>query len=61
MTPETKCVETLVVVVAAAIVVGVNRDMFFEMQLVGRLPDETQLLFTKPQCARQRTAPAHEI
>jgi membrane protease YdiL (CAAX protease family) len=47
MTPETKCVETLVVVVAAAIVVGVNRNMFFETQHVGRLPDETQLHFAK--------------
>ena len=37
MTPETKCVETLVVTVAAAVIVLRNRDMFFETRHVGRL------------------------
>lgn len=37
MTPETKCVETVVVTAAAAIIVLANRDMFFETRHVGRL------------------------
>ena len=37
MTPETKCVETIVVTVVAAIIVLTNRDMFFETRHVGRL------------------------
>ena len=37
MTPETKCVETLVVTAAAAVIVLMNRDMFFETRHVGRL------------------------
>ena len=37
MTPETKCVETVVVTIAAAIIVAVNRDMFFETRHIGRL------------------------
>ncbi|MBR1584967.1 MAG: CPBP family intramembrane metalloprotease [Clostridia bacterium] len=37
MTPETKCVETIVVTVAAAIIVIANKDMFFETRHVGRL------------------------
>ena len=37
MTPETKCVETVVVTVAAAIIVLMNKDMFFETRHVGRL------------------------
>ena len=37
MTPETKCVETLVVTVAAVIIVLTNREMFFETRHVGRL------------------------
>ena len=37
MTPETKCVETIVVTVAAAIIVLANKDMFFETRHVGRL------------------------
>ena len=57
MTPEAKCAETLVVVAAAAIVVSVNRDMFFETQHVGRLPDETQFHFTKPQCTDSEPPP----
>ena len=37
MTPETKCVETIVVTVAAVIIVICNRKMFFETDHVGRL------------------------
>ena len=37
MTPETKCVETIVVTIAAAVIVLANRDMFFETRHVGRL------------------------
>jgi len=37
MTPETKCVETIVVTVATAIIVIANKDMFFETRHVGRL------------------------
>ena len=37
MTPETKCVETIVVTIAAAVIVIANRDMFFETRHVGRL------------------------
>ena len=39
MTPETKCVETLVVTAAAAVIVLADRDMFFETRHVGRLLD----------------------
>ena len=37
MTPETKCVETIVVTVVAAIIVLMNKDMFFETRHVGKL------------------------
>ena len=37
MTPETKCVETIVVTVAAAVIVLANKDLFFETRHVGRL------------------------
>ncbi|MBE5848686.1 MAG: CPBP family intramembrane metalloprotease [Lachnospiraceae bacterium] len=37
MTPETKCVETIVVTVAATIIVIREKDMFFETRHVGRL------------------------
>ena len=40
MTPETKCVETLVVTAAAAVIVIRNKDMFFETRHVGRLLEE---------------------
>ena len=38
MTPETKCVETIVVTVAAAIIVIVYREMFFEKTHIGKVP-----------------------
>ena len=37
MTPETKCVETIVVTIVATVIVIMNRDMFFETRHVGRL------------------------
>ena len=40
MTPETKCVETLVVIAATAFIVIRNKDMFFETRHVGRLLEE---------------------
>ncbi len=39
MSPETKCVETIVVTAAAAVIVFANKDMFFETRHVGRLLD----------------------
>jgi len=40
MTPETKCIETAVIAVAAAVVVLTNRDLFFEQRHVGDLLGE---------------------
>ena len=37
MTQTTKCVETLVVVVAATIIVLTNKDMFFEKRHLGHI------------------------
>ena len=37
MTPETKCVETIVVTAAAAVIVLANRELFFGTRHVGRL------------------------
>ena len=37
MTPVTKCVETVVVTIAAAIIVIAQKDMFFETRHIGRL------------------------
>ena len=37
MTPETKCIETIVVTIAAAVIVLKEKDMFFEKRHVGRL------------------------
>lgn len=39
MTPQTKCVETVVVFIAAAIVVLTNKEMFFEKEHIGNLLD----------------------
>ncbi len=40
MTPETKCVETIVVIIATVIIVIANKDMFFETRHVGRLLED---------------------
>ena len=37
LTPETKCLETIVIIVVAAIIVMAKKDMFFETRHVGRL------------------------
>ena len=37
MTPQTKCVETIVVTLAAVLVVATNREMFFETEHIGNL------------------------
>lgn len=37
MTPQTKCVETIVVFFAAALIVVTNKEMFFEKEHIGRL------------------------
>ncbi|MCR5511710.1 MAG: CPBP family intramembrane metalloprotease [Lachnospiraceae bacterium] len=42
MTPETKCVETIVVFIATAIIVFTNKDMFFETRHVGRILDDKE-------------------
>jgi hypothetical protein len=41
VTQVTKCVETGVLLVVAAVVVALNRDMFFENRHIGRLLPET--------------------
>ena len=40
MTPETKCVQTVVIYVAVVIVVLLNQDLFFETRHIGKLPNE---------------------
>ena len=40
MTPETKCIRTIFVVIAAIIIVVINKEMFFETQHVGNLLEE---------------------
>lgn len=42
MTPETKCVETIVVTLAAAIIVLANKKLFFETEHIGKLPEYRQ-------------------
>lgn len=44
MTPETKCVETIAVTLAAAIIVPANKKMFFETERVGKLPEYKQTI-----------------
>lgn len=44
MTPETKCVETLVVTAATVVIVLANKEMFFETEHVGKLPEYKQKL-----------------
>ena len=40
MTPETKCIQTIFVVIAAIIIVVINKEMFFETKHVGNLLEE---------------------
>jgi membrane protease YdiL (CAAX protease family) len=44
MTQVTKCVETLVLLIVAAVIVALNRDMFFETRHIGHLLPETDPL-----------------
>lgn len=37
MTPETKCIETIFIIISAVIVVLTNKKMFFETEHVGKL------------------------
>ncbi len=37
MTPQTKCVETIIVFIAATLIVATNRKMFFEREHIGNL------------------------
>lgn len=39
LTPETKCVETLVVTAVAIAIVLTNKDLFFQTRHIGNLPD----------------------
>ncbi len=39
MTPETKCVETIVATIATIVIVLANKEMFFETDHVGKLPE----------------------
>ena len=48
MTPETKCVETIVVTIATVIIVLVKKDLFFEIRHVGRLLESLSDEQTKP-------------
>lgn len=49
MTHETKCIETIVITAAAAIIVIANRDMFFETRHVGRLLETSAKRDMQPQ------------
>ncbi len=40
MTPETKCIETIFIVIAAIVIVLTNKEMFFETGHVGKLLEE---------------------
>ena len=44
MTPETKCVETIVATIATIFIVLANKEMFFETDHVGKLPEYKQRL-----------------
>ena len=44
MTPETKCVETIVATIATIVIVLANKEMFFETDHVGKLPKYKQRL-----------------
>ena len=39
MTPETKCVETIIVFIATAVIVIARKDMFFETRHIGHILD----------------------
>jgi hypothetical protein len=41
MTAITKCVETIVVTVAAVVIVVINKALFFEKEHIGKLPNNS--------------------
>ena len=56
MTPETKCVETIVVTIVTIIIVIAKKDMFFSTRHVGRLLDDVaennRKISSKLECAK---------
>jgi membrane protease YdiL (CAAX protease family) len=50
MTQTTKCIETLVLFAAAAIIVATNRKLFFEKRHIGRLLEEAHLKNKNSKC-----------
>ena len=40
MTPETKCIQTIFVAIAAIIIIVIYKEMFFETKHVGNLLEE---------------------
>jgi membrane protease YdiL (CAAX protease family) len=44
MTPETKCMETIVATIATIVIVLANKEMFFETDHIGKLPEYQQKL-----------------
>lgn len=42
MTPQTKCVETIVITLVTVIIVLIKKDMFFETRHVGKLPEYSE-------------------
>jgi len=47
MTPQTKCVETIVVILTAVIIVLTNKNLFFEKDHIGNLPEEFKKNFNQ--------------
>ena len=39
MTPDTKCIETIVITLVTVIIVLINKQLFFDTTHVGKLPD----------------------
>ena len=45
MTPQTKCLETLVITGAAALIVLTNKELFFEKEHIGNLLNYSERKF----------------
>ena len=52
MTPQTKCIETIFVVIACVVIVLTNKEMFFERKHIGNL-----LEYTEQTCRKKKAAP----
>jgi len=50
MTPQTKCVETIVITAAAVLVVLTNKELFFEKEHIGRLLSYTENKISENNC-----------